>query len=164
MTYGLAGPRNQIEWNKWNLDAFWEEVKIPRQMKNSGYLLAVLKEFSNRTIPPYCFKRRPYEKARKTKGIIRLRARKKYSACFCCFKVLHHEDLGCNSVIHHILAIKNGGLDLKSNRTVLCNLCHSKIHPWLTSQGTKKVNAFELKKEEKDLDNAFKNAIGEDDG
>ena len=43
--------------------------------------------------------------------------------CACCS--------GRFQVIHHIIPIKNGGLNIVGNLVELCRMCHSKIHPWL---------------------------------
>jgi 5-methylcytosine-specific restriction endonuclease McrA len=32
---------------------------------------------------------------------------------------------------HHIIALSNGGTNLKNNIVPLCRACHSRIHPWL---------------------------------
>lgn len=44
--------------------------------------------------------------------------------CFCC-KYNQME------VKHHIVQIKNGGMDIGLNRIGICNVCHSRIHHWL---------------------------------
>lgn len=43
--------------------------------------------------------------------------------CFVCLGQAH-----CR---HHIIQLKNGGMNDKKNLVSLCNSCHANIHPWL---------------------------------
>lgn len=43
--------------------------------------------------------------------------------CEVCWGQSHHR--------HHIILIKNGGLNTKNNLISLCRYCHAEIHPWL---------------------------------
>lgn len=48
---------------------------------------------------------------------------KSHPACFAC---------GAKAEVrHHIIWIKNGGLDSKKNLISLCRPCHAEVHPWL---------------------------------
>lgn len=46
-----------------------------------------------------------------------------HKLCFAC--------LGKASVRHHIISLKNGGINCKRNVVSLCMGCHAEIHPWL---------------------------------
>lgn len=46
----------------------------------------------------------------------------------------HHKCFICTNladVRHHIVLLKNGGINSKRNLVSLCNNCHGKIHNWL---------------------------------
>lgn len=46
-----------------------------------------------------------------------------YKNCFICKNKA--------DVRHHIICLKNGGINSKKNLVSLCNKCHSDIHKWL---------------------------------
>ena len=48
---------------------------------------------------------------------------KTHPKCFVCFNPA--------TVRHHIILLKNGGINNKRNLVSLCNNCHAKIHLWL---------------------------------
>lgn len=125
---GEIAPRNQTEWNFYHLDRFWKEVKRPRELKVSSYILTLLKEYNAIKIRA---RRKPYAKARKTQSIFKVRRRKKVDQCFVCFGEYGPTERGLKTFIHHVIAIKNGGIDLKDNRVLVCKDCHKKVHPWM---------------------------------
>jgi hypothetical protein len=45
--------------------------------------------------------------------------------CFVCKRIAQ------NPARHHIIWIKNGGINSKRNMITLCFECHAEIHPWL---------------------------------
>jgi hypothetical protein len=47
----------------------------------------------------------------------------RFSPCFVC-------GIGATAR-HHIVQLKNGGINSKKNIVSLCHQCHSTIHPWL---------------------------------
>lgn len=53
---------------------------------------------------------------------------------------------------HHIIPLKNGGDNHKSNRIFICEHCHAEIHPWLATTQIKMAN--------QELDRAFANTVG----
>ncbi len=53
----------------------------------------------------------------------RSRYKTKGAPCFACGEAA--------TVRHHIIWLKNGGINSKRNICFLCVNCHSKIHPWL---------------------------------
>lgn len=48
---------------------------------------------------------------------------KSHSKCFAC--------KNDGNVRHHIIWLKNGGINSKINLVTLCYSCHAEIHPWL---------------------------------
>jgi 5-methylcytosine-specific restriction endonuclease McrA len=51
---------------------------------------------------------------------------KSHKICFACGELAE--------VRHHIIWIKNGGLNSKKNLVSLCKPCHAFIHPWLQNK------------------------------
>lgn len=37
-------------------------------------------------------------------------------------------------VRHHIISLKNGGINSKRNLVTLCSKCHAEVHPWLREE------------------------------
>ena len=51
---------------------------------------------------------------------------KSHKQCFACG--------GPGQCRHHIIWLKNGGINAKKNIVTLCNVCHAEVHPWLKYQ------------------------------
>lgn len=51
--------------------------------------------------------------------------------CFLCAR--NKEDYKTFLVRHHILSLKNWGSNRRINIVTLCNFCHKRIHPWLST-------------------------------
>ncbi len=73
----------------------------------------------------------PYNLRRAT---IRFSKKVKHGKCYCCKKQ------GYATQYHHIIPIRNGGIDSKFNKVKICKNCHSEIHIWL-----KKIKKYENK-------------------
>lgn len=52
------------------------------------------------------------------------------SRCFIC----RHSDRPF--IWHHIIQVQNGGSNDSRNRVELCELCHTRVHPWMTYKPT----------------------------
>lgn len=48
---------------------------------------------------------------------------KHYKKCFVCEEP--------KQARHHIILLRNGGVNSKKNVVPICNNCHKKIHPWM---------------------------------
>lgn len=59
------------------------------------------------------------------------------------------------TLTHHIVLVKNGGINKKYNLIRLCELCHALIHEWLLDEIIQKEEALMLKEMNEfiDLDN-----------
>lgn len=53
----------------------------------------------------------------------KLHSFKRYGNCFVCLNEAHAR--------HHIIQLKNGGINSKKNLVSLCDPCHELIHPWM---------------------------------
>jgi hypothetical protein len=52
---------------------------------------------------------------------------KSHDLCFVCS--------GKAQCRHHLIQLQNGGINSKKNLISICNDCHAKVHPWLSSRG-----------------------------
>lgn len=111
----------QLHLMKQNLLAFWKEFG-GRNNYGKGFTeeekLLALQLLANHVY------------FRRTTSLVRYRRRfnKKYQSqfnypCFVCYGNSEHR--------HHIIPLKNGGLNAHKNRITLCKSCHEKIHPWM---------------------------------
>lgn len=85
--------------------------------------LSLLKKYSRITVPndiPHTERRKIYKASFKHN----------YDNCYSCNNPANER--------HHIIGIKNGGSNDKSNVVGLCLECHYKIHPWLYNPGKPK--------------------------
>lgn len=64
---------------------------------------------------------------------------------------------------HHIITLKNGGLNSRRNLIPCCNSCHSEIHPWIKTSSVRrhkeKKQRFVVPKGIRQLDEAFKATV-----
>ena len=106
------------------LDDFWAELG---GNKNTGYKISQRKKLSQlkRLSQVVIDNKHSKEKLRNVFNCVKYKRHSlnTHPKCFVCF--------GLADVRHHIILIKNGGINNKRNLVSLCNDCHAKIHPWL---------------------------------
>lgn len=115
---------NQI--HKIWLDDFWSYFggkknlgrgyKQSLKLKHVKRLAQVEVEFKNQR--QRVERRKEFDKVKKYRHSL-----KTHEPCFVC--------LGEANVRHHLIQLKNGGINCKKNIVSLCNDCHEEIHPWL---------------------------------
>jgi hypothetical protein len=111
---------------KETLIAFWKQFG-GKKTNGVGFdpqsKLAALVELRDFVVPFYkqqsLAKRRSHFNDIKSK----LHSFSRFSPCFVC-------GIGATAR-HHIVQLKNGGINSKKNIVSLCHQCHSTIHPWL---------------------------------
>lgn len=104
---------------KYSLSRFWQEFNI---LSNRREKIDLLYKFANRECND-ASKKTLYDK-RKEYNSIKKPAQGKCKAC----------GINDGENIHHIILLKNGGIDTPWNQIILCYSCHKLIHPWLRTK------------------------------
>ena len=123
---------NQRFWNEAMLNDFQNDVKYWREDKDKDRIIRVLKIYAEKQYRGRLVDKWTYRRNRNgARSIIEIRRKKETDQCFSCYAEFKRSDRGRITIIHHILMIIHGGLDIKRNRLVLCRPCHSLIHAWI---------------------------------
>lgn len=101
----------------------WIPSKNDFSKKGQDKKLKFLREYSNivfifKNGMSLAEKRQKFLKRKKYKGYLRR------GFCFVC-------GIRTDLIRHHIIQLQNGGYNSKRNIVVLCENCHSDVHPWL---------------------------------
>lgn len=112
--------------------AFWREFGPSQKgtvvsLKSKEETLAALVSIGNIVLIPSRKARTPeYNRRQYMKYKSKLKGFNGFVLCFCC---------GARAQVrHHIVWIRNGGRNHKSNIVPLCRDCHAEIHPWLKTK------------------------------
>jgi hypothetical protein len=113
---------------------FLKALHLDLENKPKLYKLDALIHASNikfQRLSPYNLVRKQFTES-KSFSILSNKFFNILSNCFICGKE--------SSVSHHIILLKNGGINDALNIVPLCNKCHCAIHPWMQSKSIQDFN------------------------
>lgn len=118
----MSGPEQQKKallefWSKFG-DRRNQGVGFSPEQKLAALIEMSKLKISYHTQQPAHVRREKFDDAKQ-----KLHPWRRFPVCFICGNQAQHR--------HHIIQLKNGGINSKKNLISACVLCHIKIHPWM---------------------------------
>lgn len=116
--------------HKQTINEFWQKFggfKNDGVNFDEGEKLQAVKIIAETIIPRKSQQTLQYRRDRFNHVKLHRHSMKSHDLCFVCS--------GKAQCRHHLIQLQNGGINSKKNLISICNDCHAKVHPWLSSRG-----------------------------